>query len=382
LLIVMLQYVAATGLGILIGFYLIYGVVCYYYARRWRPTADMLPEDDLPTVTMIIPTYNEAGVMKTRLENLGALRYPHDKLQFVFVDGGSEDGTADLIHDLKGNLNVTVRRNQRREGYNKALIDGFQEASGELIAFTGAETRFQPDALIQMAKHFGKDEVGAVTGRMQIMSSARVSSEIEAGYRYLYDFVRLGETALDSPFDIKGEICLGRREVVKGLVNHPALSKRGCIDSSLVFQARLMGMKTVFEPYAIYAENPPYRFRESFAQVTRRGTTLIENMLIFRKMMMNRRYGKFGTIIMPAHFIMLVITPFLLVLTISTLALASVLNPYSWTSLAILFGILATVFFRTIQGFMKTQLALVAANLGIISGSDTQRFRRLPSARN
>jgi cellulose synthase/poly-beta-1,6-N-acetylglucosamine synthase-like glycosyltransferase len=262
------------------------------------------------------------------------------------------------------------------------LIDGFQEASGELIAFTGAETRFQPDALIQMAKHFGKDEVGAVTGRMQIMSSARVSSEIEAGYRYLYDFVRLGETALDSPFDIKGEICLGRREVVKGLVNHPALSKRGCIDSSLVFQARLMGMKTVFEPYAIYAENPPYRFRESFAQVTRRGTTLIENMLIFRKMMMNRRYGKFGTIIMPAHFIMLVITPFLLVLTISTLALASVLNPYSWTSLAILFGILATVFFRTIQGFMKTQLALVAANLGIISGSDTQRFRRLPSARN
>jgi cellulose synthase/poly-beta-1,6-N-acetylglucosamine synthase-like glycosyltransferase len=376
-----IQGVAACCLGVLLGFYLVYGIVCYAYARRWKPAAGTPSEADLPTLTMIIPTYNEASVMKTRFRNLNTLRYPRDKVQFIFVDGGSSDGTPELIEEFKGNLDVRVRRNKQREGYNKALIDGFQEASGELVAFTGAETHFQEDALLQMIKHFGKSEVGAVTGRMQIKSAVGVSSAIEAGYRQLYDFVRLGETAIDSPFDIKGEICVGRREVVRGLVNTPALTRRGCIDSSLVFQSKLMGMRTVFEPSAVYAEDAPYSFRESFAQEARRGTTLIENMLIFRRIMMNGHYGKFGTLIMPAHFVMLVVTPFLLVLATSTLALASILNPMSWTSLVLVLGALAITGFRTVQGFVKTQLALIVANLGIVFGADTQLFRRLPSTR-
>jgi cellulose synthase/poly-beta-1,6-N-acetylglucosamine synthase-like glycosyltransferase len=355
--------------------------MCYFYVRKPRAILGLPTESDLPTLTIIVPTYNEANVVKERLENLRFLRYPRDKLQIVFVDSGSEDGTADKIDSLKAGLNVKLGRIQAREGYNKALIDGFPRASGELIAFTGAETQFEPDALIQMAKHFKRKEVGAVTGRQQIRNLTGVSPAIEAGYRGLYNFVRLAESVMDSPFDIKGEICVGRREVVKELVARPALAKRGCIDTCLSFQSRLMGMKTVYEAAAVYHEDAPYRITESFAQEIRRGTTLIENMLLFKSMLLNQSYGDFGTIIMPAHFVMLVVMPFLFLLTTITLTLASILKPYSWTSLVLILGISLTAISRSVQGFLKTQLCLIAANIELVLGFDTQRFKRLPSTR-
>jgi cellulose synthase/poly-beta-1,6-N-acetylglucosamine synthase-like glycosyltransferase len=376
-----IQAIGAGSLVILVAFYASYAVMCYLYGRKPTTALPLPAEKDLQTLTIIIPTHNEVNVVKERLENLRVLRYPRDRLQIVFVDSGSEDGTADKIDSLSAGLSVKLVRKQMREGYNQALIDGFSVASGELIAFSGAETQFEPDALIQMAKYFKRKEVGAVTGRQQIGNLNGISAAIEAGYRSLYNFVRLAESVMDSPFDIKGEICIGRREVVQELVTRPELAKRGCIDTCLSFQSRQMGLRTVYEPAAVYHEDAPYRLTESFAQETRRGATLIQNMLLFKNLMLNRRFGQFGMIIMPAHFIMLIIMPFLFLLTVITLTLASILDPYSWSCIVLLLGIAATAVSRSMQGFVKTQLSLIAANIGLGSGLDTQRFKRLPSTR-
>jgi cellulose synthase/poly-beta-1,6-N-acetylglucosamine synthase-like glycosyltransferase len=142
------------------------------------------------------------------------------------------------------------------------------------------------------------------------------------------------------------------------------------------------GLKTVYEPNAVYYELSPRSVRDSFKQQTRRAATLIENMLVFKNMMFKKRFGAFGMLIMPAHLLMLLILPYLFfIASFGALALASLCpSNYLFLLMAVV-GLLAIVFSRTVQAFVKTQLALVAATLKLLRGVETQKFERLQSAR-
>src|SRR5215472_5370216 len=48
-----------------------------------------------PTVTIVVPTYNEEGVIRRKLDNIAQSDYPKNKLDVIVVDGGSTDKTAD-----------------------------------------------------------------------------------------------------------------------------------------------------------------------------------------------------------------------------------------------------------------------------------------------
>ncbi len=322
-------------------------------------------------------------MIPAKLENFRRLRYPKEKLQIVFVDGGSTDGTSKLIQELKGNLNVTLVSKADREGYNRAIMYGFAHSLGDVIAITGAETEFEPDALLQMVKHFAREHIGAVTGRQCIRNqSDSLSGSIETAYRDLYDFIRFAESNIDSTFDIKGEICVARREVVGKLVENPELARKGCIDACFSLQARKFGLRTTYEPDAIYFESVPFSLKESFAQMIRRGSTLIESLLIFREMILNPRYGKFGMLILPAHFNMLIVMPFVFVLLLFSLILVMLTEPSRvWATLTLFAAVVVIALSKRAQAFVKAQFSLVAANIGLLKSLDTQKFRRLPSTR-
>jgi cellulose synthase/poly-beta-1,6-N-acetylglucosamine synthase-like glycosyltransferase len=318
------------------------------------------------------------------MRNLKELNYPRTKLQIVFVDSGSRDGTAELLEKMADiDLNIEIVRQSAREGYNRAVIEGFRKTSGDVISITGAETEFRPNTLLEMAKHFLRTDVGAVTGRQLIRNPlGGLSPELEVAYRDIYDLIREAESKIDSPFDIKGEVCAARREVVSRIVGNSRLVRKGCVDGCFSFQSRMLGLRTVYEPDAVYYEDSPYSLRESFAQQIRRAATLIESMFVFTELMFKKRYGKFGLVIMPAHFAMLIIMPFVFALLIASLVLSAATNLHNLWAISILAtGVVGTIFSKHVQAFVKAQISLLAANIGLLKGLDTQRFRRLPSTR-
>lgn len=319
------------------------------------------------------------------MANLQDLRYPKDKLEVVFVDGGSIDGTADLIENTakNGELSVKVVRQGLRKGFNSAIIESFGETTGEIILITGAETEYDSRAVDFMVQHFADPQVGAVTGRQIIKNIQEgFSPKLEVAYRNLYDFIREAESYIDSPFDIKGEIAAARRSVCKHLIEKPQLLHKGCIDACFSFQATMDGYKTVFEPNAVYYELSPRSIRDSFRQQVRRAATLIQNMLVFKNMIMNKAFGAFGTVIMPAHLLMLAVLPFFfLAIVIGSFAMI-ILSPSNYLFLALVIGgVAAAVLSRRIQAFVRVQLVLVIAALGLLAGIETQKFERLLSAR-
>ena len=373
-------------MAIFIGFYLFYLAICIRYTRNkhgWTSPSSIA--EDFPTVSIIIPVYNEAQVIRRKMENLQALHYPKNKLEAIFVDGGSDDGTVELIESFakSNDLFIKVVRQGCRKGFNSAIIEGFAETTGEIICITGAETEYDPKALNLMIQHFTDPKVGAVTGKQKIKNMQEgLSPRLEVAYRSLYDLVRKAESYIDSPFDIKGEICAARRSICAHLVQKPELSHRGCIDACFSFQAKMDGYKTVYEPNAVYHELSPRSIRDSIKQQIRRAATLIQNLMAFKGMILKRKFGAFGMLIMPAHFLMLTILPlFFLVGTIGMFVISS-LNPSNYLVLAVIGTTgLATLLSSRLQAFLKTQVVLAVATLGLLIGIETQRFERLPTTR-
>lgn len=375
----------AISLSIFLGFYLSYYGICLWYLKKYSGEKTALQEVNPVPVSIIIPVYNEVKVLKYKTENLRALDYPKDKLEIVFVDGGSTDGSIAFLENLAKSqiLPVKVVFQGERKGFNSAVRAGFAETTGEVIIITGAETEYPEDSLKVIIRHFSNPQIGAVTGRQVIKNvDDGLSPKVEIAYRGLYDFLREAESHIDSPFDLKGEISAARREIVQALVDNPTLNKKGCIDACFSFQGKLDGYQTVYDPSAIYYELSPKLMRESFKQQSRRAATLIENMLVFKKMILNKKFGAFGMLIMPAHFLMLLVLPFLFMIATVGLVFLTAFYPSNYLLLLITVGgVLIFVLSAKAKAFVKAQFALLLATLKLLKGVETQKFERLDSAR-
>jgi cellulose synthase/poly-beta-1,6-N-acetylglucosamine synthase-like glycosyltransferase len=341
---------------------------------------------DKPNLSLIIPIYNESEVIDEKFKNINEMIYPKENLEVIFVDGGSTDNTLEKIseNNLKYDLNVIVVEQGKRLGFNKAVLDGFYNSTGEIILIPGAETIYEKDALKQMIRYFSNKKVGALNGRQIITNlDAGISPQHEKSYRNLQDFIKEGENNMDTLFDVKGEVAAARREIVEKLVKNSIFNKKGCIDCCLFFQARKDGYETEYEPNFVYYELSPETIKDSLKQRIRRANTLIQNMMIFKEMIFNKKYGLFGMIIMPAHYIMLRILPFLFLFEG---LLFIILNVLFWPK--IMYVIIASISLillassNTLQSFFKLQLVLVISNIKLMIGAETQKFERINSTRN
>ena len=379
------ELIAFGSLAIFCMFYLCYLGICLLVSRAKPDHQLQLSNGFSGRVSIIIPTFNEASAIRRRFDNIRDINFPKERLEVVFVDGGSTDGTTDLLRSLAKDASFDVRiiSQTHRKGFNNAVIEGFGATSGDVICITGAETEYDSNALNSMLKHFANPEIGAVTGKQKVRSQQGYSPKLEVAYRELYDVVREAESKIDSPFDIKGEISASRRSVMAHLVERPGLSQKGAIDTCISFQAKVDHYRTVYEPEAVYYERSPGSVLDSLHQQTRRAATLIENMLEFKGLILNRKYGCFGTLIMPAHLLMLVILPLLLLVGIVAVAGAIVLSSFD-PILLLSSGValVAIVLSSHLQAFFKTQLSLILAVIGSLIGIETQRFARIASTRD
>ncbi len=116
---------------------------------RRSPNLSDAPRASGPLVSIIIPARNEAGTVHTVVRSiLGSTYRP---FELIVVDDRSTDATAALVEQMhtEGPVKM-VRGKELPEGwYGKpwACFQGYQEAGGELLLFTDADTRHEPELL-------------------------------------------------------------------------------------------------------------------------------------------------------------------------------------------------------------------------------------------
>ena len=97
-------------------------------------------------ISIVVPTYNEAGSLPILAERLHAALSGRD-WELVVVDDGSPDGTADLAEGLAPRIPVRVVRRAAKSGLASAVMAGFREARGDLLVCMDADLSHPPEVV-------------------------------------------------------------------------------------------------------------------------------------------------------------------------------------------------------------------------------------------
>lgn len=347
-------------------FYASYFIVLLYFKRRHHSdgqTFDFI----FPTISIVLPVHNEEKVISKKIQNIEEIDYPKEKIEVIFIDGQSTDKTPQIIEAqaLECQLPFKLIKQEQRDGYTNAVVKGILSSKGEIIVTMDAASYHYQNAMKHLVKHFIDPKVGAVTGKEIVLGDEnKLGPLLERSYRFFYDFVRKAETKMDSTPDSKGEILAVRREICTSLMPRLRLSVNASFDSCVPYQAKLMGYRTIYEELAKYYEYAPISFKERMKVQIRRATVLIGALLIFKNMMLNKKCGIFGRVIMPAHFIMHCVLPSIFLFGVVSLVIATVLNPISviiiWTAAVV--ALIANIRSRSfLISFTQSQCGLFVA---------------------
>jgi cellulose synthase/poly-beta-1,6-N-acetylglucosamine synthase-like glycosyltransferase len=117
-----------------------------------------------PTVTLIVAAHDEEVVIEQRLANLLALDYPAEQLEIVVASDASNDRTDELVEsaaarDPRVRL-LALPRGGKVTAQNRAV----HASTGEILAFSDANTQWKPDALRKLVRNFADPSVAYVCG--------------------------------------------------------------------------------------------------------------------------------------------------------------------------------------------------------------------------
>lgn len=120
----------------------------------------------LPFVSVIIPIYNGEADIPDLLRCLQAQTYPQDQVEYLLVDNGSTDRTLAL---LQAAPTMTLLAEPMIQSSYAARNQGIRAAQGEILGFTDADCRPEPDWLVNLVAPFENAKIGWVAGEIQAL---------------------------------------------------------------------------------------------------------------------------------------------------------------------------------------------------------------------
>ena len=130
------------------------------YRGRTRPLgplpslqAILIPEGRTvlpPKISVITPSYNQGAYLEDTIKSVLSQNYPN--LEFMILDGGSKDETVEIIKRYADKL--TFWRSHPDSGQSSAIAEGFNRATGEILAWLNSDDRYEPGTLLRIAEEF------------------------------------------------------------------------------------------------------------------------------------------------------------------------------------------------------------------------------------
>jgi len=188
----------------------------------YRPVPLGAP-DSPPTLTVVVPAFNEGPGVVTTVESLLASDYPRDRLRVIVVDDGSRDDTGPALDAALARLRAAgedrfeVIHLARNMGKRHALHSGFARATSELIATVDSDSLALPGTLRALVAPFVHAKVAGVAGRVMVWNRYRnlMTRMLHVRYVLGFDFVRAYQSRLGTVWCCPGALQAYRLDVVR-----------------------------------------------------------------------------------------------------------------------------------------------------------------------
>ncbi|HEX4599759.1 MAG TPA: glycosyltransferase [Gemmatimonadales bacterium] len=276
--------------------------------RRGRRAPDAAGPGDLPSVTAVIPAYNEERVVARTVQSLLAQDYPG--LEIVVVDDGSPDRTAAVVTAAFSRHPAVRVVSQPNRGKAHALNAGVALARGAVIVAVDADTVLAPGAIQALVAPLADPRVGAVAGNAKVGNRINLVTRWQAvEYVTSQSLDRRAFAVLNCITVVPGAIGAWRRELVlaAGGFSDQTMAE----DQDLTLALLRRGWRIAYADRAIaYTEAPDtlaglsrQRFRWSF------GT--LQCAWKHRGALFRWRYGTLGLVALPNVWVFQLLFPFL-----------------------------------------------------------------------
>jgi cellulose synthase/poly-beta-1,6-N-acetylglucosamine synthase-like glycosyltransferase len=267
-------------------------------ALRRRPTLSPSSWDELPTVSLIVPAYDEEEVIAAKVANALALDYPRERLQLIVASDGSADATVERAREAGADLVLDLPAG----GKVVALNAGAEQATGELLAFSDANSVWATDALAHLVEPFADPTVGYVCGQVRFLGEG--GDNLEGSYWRYEMAVREMESALGGVTAGNGAIYAVRRET------YVPLAPSGSHDLSFPFALAKRGLRSLYAPWARAEEKMVPTLDGEFAR-KRRMMVGLWDIVVGERMVSPRGYPPLFAFELVSHRLLRYLSPLL-----------------------------------------------------------------------
>jgi hyaluronan synthase len=241
-----------------------------WFACRYRSYAP-LSDSALPTVTIVIPAYNEGRQILPTVRSVMNSRYPMEKMQVICVDDGSQDDTWEWMKTAQKEFPWRVRliRQPVNRGKRHALMAGFAQATGQVYVTIDSDSEVLPDTLRHLVSPLISDpRVGAVAGNVRVLNLAEgaIPKMMEVSFTSGFDFIRAGQSVYGGVFCTPGALSAYRADVITPQlpkwIHQTFMGSRAAIgeDRAMTNLVLSSGFRVVYQREAVVLTKIPNTF--------------------------------------------------------------------------------------------------------------------------
>jgi len=224
-------------------------------------------------ISIIIPTYNRAKLLKTTLELFGRQTYPANRFEVIAVDDGSTDATENIVRQLQDKAPYKLRYfKQVNSGPASARNRGVREAKADILLFTGDDILPKEDLIEQHLEAHKKRANSAVLGFIEWSNDLEVSDFMNYiapnGFQFRYGTIRDDYNCGFRHF-YTSNISLAKKWFSEDLFDED-FTYAALEDTELAYRLQKKGLRIVLNKKAVGYHHHPIT-PESFCQKMKMG---------------------------------------------------------------------------------------------------------------
>ncbi|KGO86322.1 glycosyl transferase family 2 [Flavobacterium rivuli WB 3.3-2 = DSM 21788] len=313
------------------GSFFIYNLFLYF---KYKPVKSV-SDDLLPTVTVIVPAYNEGKLVWDTLISLAASKYPESKLQILALDDGSKDDTWYWMQQAKQKLGsrLDIYQQPKNMGKRHALYRGFNLGTGDVFVTVDSDSVVKKDTLRNLVSPLVTNkECGAVAGNVRVLNNKNsiIAKMLNVSFVLSFEFVRSAESSLGSVMCTPGALAAYRRSAVFAClpewINQTFMGQPSDIgeDRAMTNMIMKQGHHILFQRNAYVLTNVPEKYKGLYKMFIRWGRSNVRENLMMSKFVFKefREKSKLGTRLLFLNQFLSIITayPFIILMFILILS--------------------------------------------------------------
>jgi len=273
--------------------------------RHQNPDA---PVTYAPTVSVIVPAYNEEKVIVNTIRSLVTQEYP-GSLEVVMVDDGSPDRTMEVAQAAFGHHPRVTLLHKPNGGKASALNFGLRHAHGEIVICLDADTIFAPNTVAELVEPLHDPSVGAVAGNAKVGNRVNLVTRWQAvEYVTSQNLDRRAFSLLNCITVVPGAVGAWRKSLIDevGGFSEDTLAE----DQDLTLSIRRRGHSIAYADEAIGYTEAPDSLRALAKQRFRWSFGTLQCLWKHKRVFLDPRYGSLGLVAMPNVLIFQLFFPF------------------------------------------------------------------------